>query len=277
MSFAGANISPSPYVMGPQPPSSTTNAPALWDGTSGRIVKDCPNVTINPSTGDITAAALNVTDITMVGDLNIVGGSTTSTGPSTFRDCENSWRHIGGSSQTLLYTCGMATNAASTTFTLTTGIVYAMSFVAPARGGSLDLIGCRITTGVAAQTVRLALYDTVSDSNVFPNDLLAESGTVSAATSGSDASYNFGGTPYALTPGQRYWVALNSSSSSVAVAALPTGGSLPIGVPNLGSTTTPSVGWFTVHAYGAYPDPFPTALSGGMTSIVPKLSVRFSA
>ena len=41
------------FVRGPTPATATNNHVALWDGTSGRLIKDSP-VTIDPTTGDIT-------------------------------------------------------------------------------------------------------------------------------------------------------------------------------------------------------------------------------
>lgn len=62
----------------------------------------------------------------------------------------------------------------------TTSVMYAIPWV-PARTGTITAVGLNVTTGVASSVLRLGIYNNGAG---IPGTLLADWGTVSAATSG---------------------------------------------------------------------------------------------
>lgn len=183
--------------------------------------------------------------------------------------------HIGGSIATVDYIANCSNSTALTTGAMTLNTLWAMPFVAPARGGVLDRIACEVTTLVAAQNLRIGLYENKADyRDVYPGALLADSGNISMATTGIKSF----GLTQALVPGRIYWVALvTSESTTQRMRGLAVGGvSHFLGMADT-ATSLLNLGINVAFTFGALPDPF-TAGGAYVTAIpVPVLRYRFSS
>lgn len=117
---------------------------------------------------------------------------------------------------------------------------------------SIDALRFRVTSGLAASTVRIALYD--SNSVGYPGALLLDSGDLPTDTSG-DKTYSFP-SPLALT-GRVFFISLNCTSNSVTFTVIPPAGMMALNQRVSGSTLSPQ-NYYTGTS-GAPADPFPAA------------------
>jgi hypothetical protein len=159
------------------------------------------------------------------------------------------------------------------TVALAANNLFAAPFVAPPRSAMIDRLAVYVTTGVASSTVRLGIYDATSESNLYPNNLLWDSGALATATTNAIA----GGTPnLTLTPGRLYWAALNSSSNPT-VRAVAVGGACPIfGIADALSATALQICLSGTRTYAALPSTFTASIAAGATAF-PAFFLRFSA
>lgn len=184
---------------------------------------------------------------------------------------DESFRHAGGSGLEMWYIANCVNALALTTGAATANVLRALPFVAPARGGTLDRLAFNVTT-LLAGNARIGLYKNVSESNLYPQTLLFDSGDISTATAGVKTA----SLAQDLEPGALYWVAIVGSAAAT-MRALAVGGCSHI----LGTTnalgTAPTVGISVAHAYGALPATF-TGGGAAITAVpIPALAYRFSA
>lgn len=142
------------------------------------------------------------------------------------------------------------------------GFVYTCPYLV---GGSHTVTQIRwpVTTGIAASTIRLALYD---DLDGYPNNLIEESGALSSASSG-EIAYTFSSPR--LLAGKLYHLALQVSSNSVA-GRYWTGGISVLPRPALG---TPFFSYSLSMAYGAFPATFTAGATKANIGVQPMLSL----
>lgn len=183
--------------------------------------------------------------------------------------------HIGGSIGIVDYIANCINMTALTTGTLVASTLYAMPFVAPARGGVLDRIAAEVTTLNAGDNCNIGLYENKADQrDVYPGALLETSGSISVATTGIK-SY---GISRALVPGRIYWLAINLSDNTVFRCLAVGGVSAFLGMDTAGTTLQNcGISVASTFASAPMPDPYP---AGGayITAVpVPVLRYRFSA
>lgn len=117
---------------------------------------------------------------------------------------------------------------------------------------SIDALRFRVTSGVAATTVRIALY--ASDSVGYPGALLLDTGDLPTDTSG-DKTYSF---PSALAlTGRVFFISLNCTSIAVTFTLILPSGMMSLNQRVSGSTLTPQ-NYYTGTS-GAPADPFPAS------------------
>jgi len=110
---------------------------------------------------------------------------------------------------------------------------------------TFTILGVHVETAEAGKNFRLALYDTNADGE--PNDLLDESGEISAATTGWK---EYTGMSEALTQGP-YWLAFIADGSNIHTPELTTHDIWP---GMLAETTTEQDYYYTEsQAYGTFP------------------------
>jgi len=141
--------------------------------------------------------------------------------------------------------------------TLATGTIWLISFI-EVRGGTIDQLMFDVTTQAAGQNGRIGLYSNTSDTTLYPNALLEDSGSISLTGTGAKA-YTLG-TPRVLTPGALYWIALTIDGGSPVVRgtiheAFWNALGVVSGVPGIGYR-------LTAFTYAALPNP----LTAGATT-----------
>lgn len=179
--------------------------------------------------------------------------------------------HIGGSIGVVDYIANAINGTALTTGSTVASTIYAMPFVAPARGGVLDRIAAEVTTLNAGDNLNLGLYENKADPrDVYPGTRLETSGSISTATTGIK-SYGISRT---LTPGRIYWLALNTSDAT-AFRCLAVGGvSAFLGMDTAGTTLQNlAISVASTFASAPMPDPFPAG--GAYVTAVPVFVLRY--
>jgi len=193
-------------------------------------------------------------------------------GSSVWASGDQIGAHAGGSSWETWYFPGMKAATALTTGAPTANVLRAFPFVAPRRGAVLDRIGINVTTLLAGST-RLGIYRTVSESNLYPGDLLLDAGQVDTGTAGvKTLTIN-----QALDPGRIYHAGIVSNAAptlrcialaGVGISLLGFGAAFP---------TTPTLGLSVAFTYAALPTPFPAGAVAITAVPVPVIGLRFSA
>jgi hypothetical protein len=176
----------------------------------------------------------------------------------------------GGGSLEVWYCLGQLMNLNNTTQTFAANQITAYPFVAPARGGTLDRIAFNVTTAVAGNA-RVGIYDATSDSNLYPNALVVDGGSISTGTTGIKSAT----ISVALTPGKLYWcVSLADAASSVRALSAGSGNNI-LGYDNT-LVTNPNRSLQAALTFGALPGTFPAG-AGTATANPPAAFVRYSA
>ncbi len=190
---------------------------------------------------------------------------------STVSRSRDSFRHTGGSGSEIWYVANQGSALALTTGAPSANFLRAFPFIAPARGGRLDRIACNVTT-LLAGNLRIGVYKAVSDANIYPSDLLADSGDISSG-SATVKTYTVS---LDLEPGALYWLA-HVGSVAATLRCMAVGGVSSLLGMTSALSTAPNVGYSVAHAYAALPDPF-TAGGVVITAVpIPALAYRFSA
>lgn len=188
--LGGTSSRPANPFQGQQFYDTTIGAPVWWSGSawvtwsgSGSYVDS----TLASAKGDIFAASAdNTPAVRTVGEDGqvLVGRSTASTGLSWIdqvgtgvRPWSNTW---------FANEYGVDTGA---TFTPTQNVMYAVPIQIP-KDLKVDTAAVNVTTAAASATIRIGLYD--YNGGGAPTNLLADFGTVSAATTGIKATSALG-------------------------------------------------------------------------------------
>lgn len=180
----------------------------------------------------------------------------------------NSFRHSSGGGGAALNIAGLANGTLLIASAMVANVMLAMPFIAPRRGGRIDQLACNVTVAVAGN-LRLGLWDNVSESVLYPNRLLADSGSISHAAPGVKTfSVNIN-----LVPGQVYYLSLVTSGAPT-VRGLAVGGCAPFWGLDTAMGTAPQVGLQVAFAFGALPNVYPAGSTYLTTPPLPALAYR---
>jgi len=140
------------------------------------------------------------------------------------------------------------------------------------RGGTIDRIGVPVTT-FATGNVRACIYDTTSDTNLYPNNLILDSGAIATGTSNGMKTATVS---QALKPNTLYWFAtvFDATPSTRDIGAYQTYAILGYDA-NTQATNTSGTGWSVTFTYAACPSTF-TAGGSVVTTDIPAVGVRYS-
>lgn len=183
------------------------------------------------------------------------------------------FRHVnGGGGLEIWYVANGAMTGNFSTGAPTANVLRAMPFVAPARGGTLDRLGYNITTNVAGNT-RIGLYNSTSETNIYPSSLIVDSGTIVNSAAVKTATIDV-----PLTPGDLYWIALVGDVAPTVRIMASSNCSSILGWDNTFGTAG-NYGLQVAFAYAALPATFPASATmlTVSTTPVPALYYRFSA
>lgn len=180
--------------------------------------------------------------------------------------------HINaGGGLDIWYPLGANNNNTSSTAVVTANRLYAVPFVGPGRGATLDRLGINVTVAVAGNA-RFGIYDATSDTNIYPNALIVDGGAVSTSTTGAKSVT----ISQALTPGKLYWVVYLGDAAPTVRVLTGGSGSAICGIDSSFPSGS-NKGLFVAQTYGSLPGTFPVSASTENGTAVPLVYGRFSA
>lgn len=166
--------------------------------------------------------------------------------------------------------------AAVTSVALNSNTVYAIPFVSPIRGGTLDKIGIKVVSAAAAGKVAaVGIYAAVSATSLYPGALLLDAGTV--AIDSAVAVYKT--ISYALTGGTLYFLVVAPNAIVTIRAMSRASHSQILGHDNDGGLGgdfgDPDAGYSLSNGGIVLPNPYTAGASVIYTA--PIIAVRYSA
>ncbi len=179
--------------------------------------------------------------------------------------------HAGGSGLERWYYANVECAAALTTGAPSANVLRAIPFIAPSRGGVLDRIAIAVTT-LLAGNARIGIYRNTSESNLYPSDLLVDSGDLSTATTGVKAAT----INVSLVPGELYWFAHVGSVAATLRCLTVANASNLLGITS-GLGTAQSVGVSRAFTFAALPSPFGAGGAEISAVPIPAIACRFSS
>ena len=187
------------------------------------------------------------------------------------------WRHVnGGAGLERWYYGGLLTaNAAfGTGINPANNSLFSFPFCAP-RGGTLDRIAINNSIASPGNFVRIGIYNTSSDTNLYPGTLLLDAGEVDC-TSAAILSITIN---QVLVAGQLYWLTINFSNVGITTYNIPYLDCWPIFGGSDGFLNANGVGVYVGQAYGAMPATYPAGgtVWNSTNGAIPAIGVRFSA
>ena len=179
-----------------------------------------------------------------------------------------------GSLPASYYYAGFDNGQALTTGAPSANVLRAIPFIAPGRGGVISELAFNVTAFVAASTARIGIYDTKSETDLYPKNLLHGSNAIGTAANGVKTE----SCKVQLNPLAIYWLALVSSAAPTLRCGQVDGSSVPGLLPDDATMpTTRSLGLSVAYAYAALPSTFPASAAYITALPVPVLGYRFSA
>lgn len=176
----------------------------------------------------------------------------------------------GGASLDIWYLLSASTATVPATGATVANTLYAVPFVAPARGATLDRLAFSVT-GALAGNARVGIYDTTSDTNLYPNNLIVDGGGISTGTTGAKAAT----ISQALTGGKLYWaVYLGDAAPTIRLYAAGGQNAILGCDSSLGSYVR---GLSVALTYGALPATFTAGATIVTSAIIPCVFARYSA
>lgn len=179
----------------------------------------------------------------------------------------------GGSLPASYYYAGLNNGAALTTGAPSANNIRAIPFIAPGRGGVIDQIAFNITANVAGNA-RIGIYDSKSETDIYPNALLHGSAAIGTGSNGVKTS----SCKVQLDSLGVYWLALLTDAAPTIRCATVASSSVPGLLPDDATMpTTRSLGLVAALAYAALPATFPASAAYITAVPLPVLAYRFSA
>lgn len=182
-----------------------------------------------------------------------------------------SWSRIAGQNDTAAVASAAPVN----------GTLYAVPFISPARGGSVDTITVAVTVvGALSNVARLGIWEATSDVNPYPGILLGSSPSIDTTTPAATSLRTYTPTtPITLRPHWMYWLGfVCSTGTAPTLRGLTVNGCWPLGVTDV-TVSTPIFGLSIVgqSAASAMPNPFPASAIPMIAVPIPAMGYHFSA
>jgi hypothetical protein len=161
------------------------------------------------------------------------------------------------------------------TSTVTANQLYAVPFVAP-RGGTLDRVGFSLIGTSAGAKARCGIYDSTSSTNLYPNNLIVDSGEFDCSAGGG-AGVKSTTISQALTAGKLYWLVFLTNNASITIATMNSANMYPILGISSAFGAPPGVAWTATLTYAALPATFTAGSTIATSGFMPAVAVRFNA
>lgn len=244
--------------------NGATSAAPAWDTL---VAGDIPSLDASKiTTGTLSASSMipNL-DAAKITTGNFTASRIGSIEPNFF------FSHINNSGGLdIQYPLGHSTTTIATGAP-TANRMYATPFVAPGRGGTINQLAFQVTTLLAGNG-RVGIYDSTSDSNIYPNNMIVDGGGVSTGTTG----FKTAAVSVNLTPGKLYW-AVYLGDAAPTLRVVNTGGGNGILGVDTSLVSTPNRGISVAQTYGALPSTFTAGAVTESTSVVPCVYAKYSA
>jgi len=174
------------------------------------------------------------------------------------------------------YYIGAPFAATNGTVALVANRLYGRLICCPFNVSTIQDMAAYVTVGVAATNIRFGIYTTVSESNLYPDALVAnsDSGVLTSTTNNQLRSFTPGAS-VVLTPGRFYWLALHSDGAPTLRGVGNSGGGLVTGVDFTGGSSNEH-GLQIARTFGAMPSTFP-ASAASATATMPMFGIRWSS
>lgn len=184
------------------------------------------------------------------------------------------FKQIGTSPVEVWYWAGLQNGNLTASGAMTTNQLTAFPIYS-GRGGTIDRIGTRVTALSASTSIRMCLYDSTSDVDLSPNNLLSDTGTFDTSTGTGSTGVKSATVSIALKPNSVYWLA-TWSDGAPSIRRLPIANAFPIlGMDNTLNSNN-GWGWFRTPAFSTCPNPFGAASVVTSTNDQGVAAVRFS-
>lgn len=179
----------------------------------------------------------------------------------------------GGSLPASYYYAGLNNGDALTTGAPSANNIRAIPFVAPGRPSTIDELAFNITANVAGNA-RIGIYDSKSETDLYPNNLLFGSNAINTGSNGVKTA----SCTVQLDSLGIYWLALLTDAAPTIRCAPVASSSVPGLLPDDATMpTTRSLGVVAALAYAALPAAFPASAAYITAVPLPVLAYRFSA
>lgn len=189
-----------------------------------------------------------------------------------------SYRQVGTSPLESWYLGGSSgAGAALTTGAPTVGSFFLVPFIEQ-RGGTLDRIAFNVTTvGAANSKARCGIYNSTSQTNLYPSTLLVDGGEFDTSSVGG-TGVKAATISQALTKNKLYWFVFICGTAAPTIRAMNTGNvdSRILGFDNTLGTAA-NFGLTLAGAYGALGASFSAGASFLTTGPLPAIFVRYSS
>lgn len=181
--------------------------------------------------------------------------------------------HVSGTDLTFYFIPGLAYNYDGTaTPSFTQDYIYAIPFTIVDRSPVVSTLACHVGLGQTGGKARVGIYDAKSKTNMYPDDLVVESGELTCTSIGIKS----GSVSQALVAGNVYWAAFMCNDTDLAFYGFNGNMSRPIGDEDLTLNTFYAIK--ASQAFGTMPAKFP----GSPTLLYiggdfPVLGIKFSS
>lgn len=178
--------------------------------------------------------------------------------------------HNVGATLDRRYCAGQLTGTLATQ-ALTANTIVALPYYS-GRGGTIDRLGVNVSTLGASSSIRCAIYNVTSDSNLYPSSLVIDGGAISSASTGvKEATIS-----QALSADTLYWFCVNCNATAPTLSSQAQAGVMDF-MGLSASYTQPSVGWSVGLTFAAYPSTFTAGGTVIQNTNCPLIGVRYSA
>jgi hypothetical protein len=162
--------------------STGTAAGTLCTGNDARLSNDRVASAIRTTTGIVTFSAATLPETGQIATAidPTVGGWRNPTAISGAAVAG----HIGGSGLTRIYIAGSLGGTTLTTNTIAGDVLVAIPMRVPNRNCTADQLSAYVAVGAVGETFRLGVYSNISDSEMYPFELIEDSGSLVADVAG---------------------------------------------------------------------------------------------
>jgi len=196
--------------------------------------------------------------------------------PSSSGGVNGHWQRHVGTVPFKLYYESQDTVESNQQATVAANLIYANPFPS-GLGGMVDEIAISsLVAGSVGMLIRLGIYASTSDNNVYPSSLIADSGDIDFTS----VAAKIAPISAKLAAGKLYWLVLVANNTVFRTNwNLGSAGCVYLGRSNIQIASQGNIGIQVSRAFGAFPATFPAggSLIGGVSPAMPRIYVHFAS